>query len=225
MLTTILRTLFLYITILLAIRLMGKRQIGDMQTSELVITLLISDIASIPMENPGKPLMGGFIPICLLVVCEILLSILMIKNKKIRRVVCGKPIVVIENGKICQTELKMLRMSIEDLFEQLRQNEVFSLDDVIYGIVETNGKLSILKKENNPQIPQGDMDVIVVSDGEISNSSCTLLKTTTEDIKKTIKKKHKNIKDIFLMTESTGGTVKITEKEKNDKKNKKGKSN
>ena len=156
MVNLIFRTIFLYITIIVAIRLMGKRQIGDLQTSELVVTLLISDIASMPMENIGKPLLSGLLPIFILVACEIFLSLLMLKHSKLRRAVCGKPIVIINKGKICQSEMKMLRMSVEDLFEQLRQNEVFSLNDVLYAIVETNGKMSILKKENNNDSTNSD---------------------------------------------------------------------
>ncbi|MDD5923767.1 MAG: DUF421 domain-containing protein [Clostridia bacterium] len=190
------------------------------------------------MENIGKPLLSGFLPIFILVACEIFLSLIMLKHSKLRRAVCGKPIVIINKGKICQSEMKMLRMSIEDLFEQLRQNEVFSLNDVLYAIVETNGKVSILKKENNNSTDsnnsnennsnekQGNqnnnsqtsnLDVIVVSNGKISDSSCRLFEISHDDIKKAAKKKHMKLKDIFVMTANENGDFKIVKKEKQKK--------
>ena len=140
------RTLLLYVLILIAVRLMGKRQISELQTSELVVTLLISDIAAIPMQDTGQPLSSGVIPIAVLVMCEIALSVFMLKNMRFRRFVCGKPIVVIDDGKIDQRAMRALRMSTEDLSEQLRQRNVFSLQDVAYAIIETNGKMSVIKK-------------------------------------------------------------------------------
>ena len=124
---SLIRTLLLYIVIIVAVRLMGKRQMSELQTSELVVTLLISDIAAIPMQDTGQPLVSGFIPIAVLVMCEnYVVSVLMLKIPKFRRVVCGRPIVVISDGKLIQSEMKRLRMSTEDLGEQLRQRNVFS---------------------------------------------------------------------------------------------------
>ena len=115
------RTLLLYIVIIAAVRLMGKRQISELQTSELVVTLLISDIAAIPMQNTGQPLVSGFLPIAVLVACELIISTVMLKSAKFRRFVCGKPVIVINDGKIDQGQMRRLRMSTEDLSEQLRQ--------------------------------------------------------------------------------------------------------
>ena len=143
---SLIRTLVLYVAIMIAIRLMGKRQISELQPSELVVTLLISDIASIPMQNTAQPLVSGIIPMFILVACELLISFIMVKSSKFRRLVCGRPIVVIENGKINQSEMKRLRMTTEDLSEQLRQADVFDLDEVDFAIVETNGNMSVLKK-------------------------------------------------------------------------------
>ena len=134
MIISFVRTVLLYIVILLAVRLMGKRQISELQTSELVVTLLISDIAAIPMQDTGQPLASGFIPIAVLVMCEIAISVFMLKSGKFRRLVCGKPIVLIDNGKIQQQEMNRLRLSIEDLFEELREKDVFSINDVAWAI-------------------------------------------------------------------------------------------
>ena len=120
-----------------------------MQTSELVITLIISDIAAIPMQNTDLPLFSGFIPITVLVVIEIVVSIIMLKSNKFRKVMCGNPIVIIKDGEILQDQLKKLRMTYEDLYSLLRQQEVFDVREIRYGIVETNGSVSILKAEES----------------------------------------------------------------------------
>ena len=143
---SLIRTLLLYVMIIAAVRIMGKRQISELQTSELVVTLLISDIAAIPMQNTGQPLSSGIIPILVLVSCEIAASFFMVKNSRFRKLVAGKPQVVINNGTVDQAQMKRLRMSTEDLSEQLRQMNVFSIQDVAYAIVETNGKLSVDEK-------------------------------------------------------------------------------
>ncbi len=124
---------------------MGKRQVSDMQTSELVITLIISDIAAIPMQGVEQPLLSGLLPIMVLVALEITLSILMLKSSKFRNIICGNPIVIIREGKILEKELKKLRISYEDLYSLLRQQEVFDVKEIKYGIVETNGSVSLLK--------------------------------------------------------------------------------
>ena len=124
---------------------MGKRQISQLQTSELVVTMLISDLAVIPMQDGGQPLFSGILPIFVLISLEIFLSVIMLKSRMVRRIVSGNPVVVIQKGKIQQQNLKALRLSVEELFEQLRQKDIFSLSDVAYAIVETNGSLSVIK--------------------------------------------------------------------------------
>ena len=141
MVVSLARTLILYAVIIFAVRVMGKRQISQMQTSELVVTLLISDLAVIPMQNVSLPLAGGLIPIVVLVFCEIFASVLMLRFPKVRRMICGQPVVVIAHGKINQENMKALRMTLEDLFEQLRQKDVKSLNEIDYAIMETNGML------------------------------------------------------------------------------------
>lgn len=177
---SLIRTLLLYVMIIAAVRIMGKRQISELQTSELVVTLLISDIAAIPMQNTGQPLSSGIIPILVLVSCEIAASFFMVKNSRFRKLVAGKPQVVINNGTVDQAQMKRLRMSTEDLSEQLRQMNVFSIQDVAYAIVETNGKLSVMKKPEKDQVsasmlgiavPDHGIDAVVISDGELSKFS------------------------------------------------------
>lgn len=209
MLISISRTIILYIAIILAIKLMGKRQIGEMQPSELVITLLLSDIASIPMQNNGQPLISGVVPMLVLVICEVVISVLMLKHTNFRRFVCGKPQIVILNGKVQQGQMRRLRMSIEDLIEQLRQADVFSLDDVAYAIVETNGRLSIMKKpeKNTPTIelmgitpPKDNFEVVVVNDGDFAPNSAKICNVSEQWVKNILRQQKVSIEDVFIMT-------------------------
>ena len=149
MITTIIRTVLIYLFVFAAVRLMGKRQVADMQASELVTTLIISEVASLPMQNIDQPLLSGFVPILILVAIEILLSVIMIKSKKIRGVVVGHPIVVIKDGEILKEELKALRISYEDLYSLLRQQEAFDIKNIRYAIIEPNGSLSVMNKDEN----------------------------------------------------------------------------
>lgn len=216
------RTILLYILVIIAMRIMGKRQISEMQTSELVIMLLISDIASIPMQDTGQSLVSGVIPMFTLVAVEVILSVWMLKNSRLRKLICGSPVVIINDGKIDQAMMKKLRMSTEDLFEQLRQVDIFNINDVAYAIVETNGKVSIIKKAENQEltasmmnIPQEKvlLDMVVISDGEISNSSLKFCNLDKQWIENTLKKENKKLKNIFIMTANSNKKYTIIEKE------------
>ncbi len=206
---SLIRTIILYIMIIAAVRIMGKRQISELQTSELVVTLLISDIAAIPMQNTGQPLSSGIIPILVLVSCEIAASFFMVKNSRFRKLIAGKPQVVINNGAVDQAQMKRLRMSTEDLSEQLRQMNVFSIQDVAYAIVETNGKLSVMKKPAKEQVsasmlgivaPDHGIDAVVISDGEISKFSLDLCNLTEDWVMGVLNGQNVRLEDVFIMT-------------------------
>ena len=222
MIISLIRTFLLYLVIIFAVRLMGKRQISELQTSELVVTLLISDIASIPMQNTGQPLVSGLVPIFMLVAIEIILSVLMQKSGRFRKVICGRPIVVINDGKIQQNELRRLRMTIEDLFEDLRQNSIVSISDVAYAIVETNGKLSVIKKPGKESVtpdmlqlvvPDTGIETVVISDGVISETSAKLCKKSVALVEGVLKGKNLTAYQVFLMTANTAGDFQIIKKE------------
>ena len=155
MAVSLMRTLVMYGVILVAVRLMGKRQISQLQTSELVATLLVSELAVLPIQEMDQPLWKGIIPMGVLVGCEILVSFLMLKSGRFRQAVCGSPVVVIRQGKVLQDQMRRLRLTTEDLYEQLRQNNVFYLEDVAWAIVETNGRLSVIRHpEEEPLTPR-----------------------------------------------------------------------
>lgn len=176
MILVIIRTLILYTTTVILLRIMGKRQIGQLQPYELVVIIMISELAAIPMQNTGIPIINGVIPIIILVAAEITLSCLSLKSEKARGVICGKPSILIEKSKIMETELKRLRYNINDLLEQLRLKNVTDIADVEYAILETGGQLSvILKSEKRPVQPQDlniapqyeNLQVTLIIDGQI----------------------------------------------------------
>lgn len=148
MLTILIRTVLIYIIVTAAVRVMGKRQVSDMQTSELVITLIISEVASLPLENAERPLLNSLVPIMMIAAIELLVSLLMMKSRKARSLICGHPVVIIKDGKMIDAELRRLRISHEDVYSLLREQEISDENSVRYGIIEPNGSLSVLTDEN-----------------------------------------------------------------------------
>ncbi len=222
MLISIIRTTVLYAFVIFAIRIMGKRQISDMQPSELVATLIISNIASLPMQNTSQPFFSGVVPVIILVALEILTSAIMMKSSKFRRMICGNPIVVIRDGEILQSQMRRLRLSNEDLFTQLRQQEVFSIESVQYCIMETNGSISVLKKPEKRQPTADDMNIeiednkieaVVINDGEILDNSLELCKKTRSDVYDILKKENTKVSDIFIMSLDGVGNYNIVYKD------------
>lgn len=223
MFISFIRAIIMYIVVVCAIKFMGKRQIGELETSELVITFMISDIASIPMQNSEQPILSGLIPIGVLTCLEIFISWLMMKSPKFRQLTCGKCVIVIDNGKINQKELCRLRMSTYDLCEQLRQMNVFSINDVAYAIMETNGKLSVLKKSEkqppdaqslNVEVQKANLDLTIVSNGKINNYSLSLCKLDYKWLKKILQENNTKLDEIFLMTANFNKQFNIIKKER-----------
>jgi uncharacterized membrane protein YcaP (DUF421 family) len=201
---------------------MGKRQIGDLQTTELVVTFMISDLASLPMQDTSVPMLDGVIPILILIACEITISVLMIRHTRFRTAVCGNPVIVIKDGKVLEKEMKRLRMSVEDLFVELRQKDVFNIEEVQYCIVETNGQVSLLKKPANREpsakdlsvkIDDTGLEVVVVSDGNLMKRSVGLCNLKVEDIKKALQAQNTELKDVFIMTADKTGKFNIIKKD------------
>ncbi len=222
MFIAVIRTVILYVFVILAIRLMGKRQISDMQPSELVVTMMISDIASLPMQNTAQPLLSGVVPVLVLVSLELTVSAVMLKSRLFRKLISGSPVVVIEDGRLLQRQLKRLRLTTDELCAQLRQQNVFSLQDVQYCIVETNGVLSVLEKpskrvpnaeESGIVIPDNKMEAVVVSDGAWVESSLRLCGSTKQEINNILQKKQIELNEIFLMTMDGNGVCQIIRRE------------
>jgi uncharacterized membrane protein YcaP (DUF421 family) len=146
MLVGIVRTIILYLIIVLVLRLMGKRQIGQLQPFELVIILMISELAAIPSQDTGIPLIAGLLPVLVLLLLGVTISQISLKSEKARAVICGTPTVLIDKGYILEDQLRKLRYNLSDLLEQLRVKNVPDIADVEYAILETNGQLSVIPK-------------------------------------------------------------------------------
>jgi uncharacterized membrane protein YcaP (DUF421 family) len=153
------RTLILYALVVIVMRLMGKRQIGQLQPFELVIAIMISELASVPMQNTGIPLLAGIIPILTLLVAQITLSLISIKSIRARGIICGKPKILIESGIIKQENLAREMYTINDLLEQLRIKNIPNISDVEYAILETNGQLSVIPKSQKRQVTPEDLKI------------------------------------------------------------------
>ena len=223
MLVVFLRTLILYAIVVVGMRLMGKRQLGELQPSELVITFLISNIATLPIEDNDLPLMSGAVPILTLMCFEVILSWIGMKNRRLRTMLSGTPRIIIRDGKINQKELALLRYSVDDLMEQLRVCGVFDLQEVDMAVVETTGQLSVSKKTALQPPTVTDMGIhkspaaipaVVVSDGEIVEEGLQLCGIDQKKLQKLIKKEKTALQDIFLMTCTTDMTVFIVPKDK-----------
>jgi len=145
---TFLRTVILYLFVIIGMRVMGKRQIGEMQPSEFVAAIMVSELACIPVQETSIPLLSGIIPIFTLIIMEVLLSYISLKSKKFRDIITGKPSVIIHNGNVLREEMSKIRFNYDDLKEQLRLQGYDSTDGIKYAILETNGQLSVIDDDN-----------------------------------------------------------------------------
>ena len=209
MLISFLRSLILYIVVIFGMRIMGKRQLGQLQPSELVVTILISNIATLPIENSDVPLILGIVPILTLMCFEVILSVCTLKRTRLRKLVWGNTRVLIQNGRINQQELSDLRYSVDDLMEQLRANGIFDLRQVEFVLAETNGQLSIVKKapfetlspkSAGIQVENTPPPVLVVDDRKVIEEGLKLCKMSEQELKKLLKKAGYRLEDVFLMT-------------------------
>lgn len=160
MLTTFLRSVILYLVVLIVMRLMGKREISQFQPFELAISIMISELASIPMTDVGIPLSNGIIPILGLLLMHLLISFLNIKSTKVRELICGKPTILIFQGKIDEKALKKERFTLNDLEEKLRNNNINDIGDVEYAILETTGDVSVIQKSNKRTTIPEDFNIM-----------------------------------------------------------------
>lgn len=204
MFIVLIRTVLLYCLVIFVIRLMGKRQIGELQPYEFVITLMVSDLASIPMQDTRLPLILSIIPIITLLFIKILLSVIQLKSQKARRWLEGEPSILIAKGKINFENLKEQQINLDELMEELRLAGYFDLRDVEYAILENNGQISFLETDKK----KGDkLPIIYILDGKINNNNLTSSGKSREWILKKIREKNINsIEDIIIAMENTDGS-------------------
>ncbi|MBQ5995966.1 MAG: DUF421 domain-containing protein [Clostridia bacterium] len=194
MLNCLIKTLVIYVSVICVMRILGKRQIGDLQPAELVITILLSDIFSIPLQEPDLPMLNMIIPVFLLVGLELIVSFVTLKSSKVRKLFQGKYIPVIENGTLNQKNLKLIRFTVEDLMEELRKKDVFDISEVEYAVVETDGSLSVLKKQD------GIPSILVVADGRILTENAGELSLGKAEIEAVLKEKGYATESVFVLT-------------------------
>ena len=142
MLISLIRAIVLYLILIVVIRLMGKREIGEMEPSEFVVAMIIADLASIPMQDNAIPLFSGLVPILVILAMELILAVVSMKSITVRSLLCGKPVILIENGKLIQNNLRRTRIHLDELTGQLREQGIMDLSTVKYAILETNGQIS-----------------------------------------------------------------------------------
>ena len=219
------RTFIVYILVLLGVKLMGRRQIGELQTSELVTTILLSNISILPIQEISIPFLYGIIPLLALISFEVILSFICLKSTKTRYVISGRPKAIINNGIVDQKLLLDLRLSVDDLMSQLRQQQIFNIRDVELAMVEINGSISIYQKFNgrNPttqmlNIPDNKTNnnkphFTIISDGSIVKDNLRLCNKDTNWLNSTLKSNNKSPKDILLMTCDSDSNYVIIPKE------------
>ena len=197
MLIIVFRASVLYIIVLIVMRIMGKGEIGQLQPYELAISIMIADLAAIPMSETGIPISNGIIPIISLLLMHIIISIINIKSTKARELLCGKPTMLIVRGKIDQNALKKEGFTINELEERLRYNNIFSLGDVEYAILETSGEVTVIPKPNKKNVTVEDMNLEpkyegisydLVVDGKVMNENLQILGKNYSWLKKQTEK-------------------------------------
>lgn len=217
-----LRTVIIYIVLIAALRLAGKRQLGELQPAELVVTLLIADLASVPMQDTAIPLLNGLVPIIILVALELILSGLMMKCAWLSRLISGNPVILIRDGKIDQKALRQLRLTVEDLTETMRQKDIFDLRTVQYAIAETNGTVSFFLfsaaqsptvKDLKVKASDNGAPVPVVCDGKIVDWGMALCGVSHEWVQNALQQHRCRLSDVLLMTTDKKHHVCIVERE------------
>lgn len=209
MLILVIRTVILYFTVILALRIMGKRQLGELQPSELVVAIMISDLASVPMQSIDIPLLAGIIPVFTLIVAEVIMSFASMKSKLIRRLLSGKASLVIYKGKIMTDELKKIRFNMSDLMEELRINGYHNIEDVDTAIVETSGKLSIIPKDKAREVTVEDLKIkkpkpdglpfVIITEGSFEEDEVIRSGFSEDELKKILSKRGiTKISDILI---------------------------
>ena len=223
MVIAFLRTVILYLLIIAGIRLMGKRQVGELEPSELVLALIIADLAAVPMQDFGIPLLTGIIPILTLLCITMALSVLTMKNVKFRAIVCGRPSIIVENGTLHQREMQKNRFTVDELMEELRMKGITDLSTVKYAILETNGRLSVLPYANQLPVTAEQMNVtpedvglpvVVINDGRVNERNLHTRGLDRNWLDKQLAQhKLKQPSDVFLLTVDEQNRVYFVAKE------------
>lgn len=223
MLISLIRTILLYAVIIAALRLTGKRQLGELSPAELVVAILISDLAAVPMQDYSIPLLSGITPVITLASLEVILSAFCFHNTRFRRIITGNPCTIIHHGKLNQQMLRRMRLSIDDVLEELRISGVTDISQVRRAVVETNGQLSIvLNTQDRPATckdikvhpPEEDMPLVIVCDGKLMHANLKLLQKSPAWVEMQCANQGiRSVSDVFLFTLDETGKQYIQKKE------------
>lgn len=222
MFVTLIRTVILYLMVILTMRAMGKRQIGELQPTELVITILLSEIVAIPMQDNTLPLINTIIPVLVLVGFEILISVISLKNVRFRSFMQGNSLIIIRNGVLDQAQIKRLRYSVDDVLEALRTKDVFDISKVQYAVVETNGELNVMLKPEYETVTREDLKIkaeddgipcVVIADGKIIQSDFKDCGMSMERLQEILEKDNISVSDTLLMTVDKRGNKTVIGRE------------
>ena len=216
MLTSYLRTILLYLILLACVRLLGKRQIGQMEASEFVVAILVADLASIPMQDVSIPLYTGLVPILTVLGGEMVLSSLSLRSIRLRKLLCGKPVILIENGRISQNNLGRTRVTIDELMGHLREKDILDVRTVQYAILETNGNLSVFPypsevapsaKDLNIHPKDRYLPVTIISDGHLMEENLAISGRNRDWLLKTLGDYRATVAGTWLLTVDKAGHV------------------
>ena len=222
MINVFMRSLILYIVVVIVMRIMGKRQIGQLQPFELVISILIAELAAIPMQDISIPLINGLIPILALLFAQLVISYASLKSERVRELVCGLPSIVIKNGKIDESELRRLRYNLNDLLEQLRSKDIPNVDDVEFAILETGGQLNVIPKSQKRPLTPEDLQIsteyeaipiTVIMDGHVQNENLTKVGHGIPWLLKQLDKQNLKPEDVFFAYIDSLGSFHVQPKE------------
>ncbi len=217
------RTVVLYLLLITGIRLMGKRQVGELEPTELVLAMLLSDLAAVPMQDFGLPLLYGVVPIVALLCLTMLLSVATMRSVRLRALLCGKPSIVVQDGQLRQREMRKVRMTVDELIEELRLQGVTDLKGVKYAILETSGQVSVLlRQEEQPATPKQlglfvqsqSLPVVVINDGRVLEHNLNALGLDRAWLERELRQRGAaSPRDVFLLTADRDGAVYYTPRE------------
>ena len=216
MINIVLRTGLLYSLLLLTVRLLGKRQLGEMEPSEFVVSMLLANLATIPMEEPDVPILHGILPIAFVFAAESIIAYISLRSVSVRKFFCGKPVILIENGRISPENLRRTRVNLDELTMHLREKDIFDLSTVKFAILETNGQLSTLlygkdqpptAKDLGAQVAESQLPITLISDGRIMEENLSLSGKDLQWLHSELIKRNCPLENAFLLTIDGGGKI------------------
>lgn len=224
MAVVLIRTVILYLLIIIGIRLLGKRQVGELEPSELVLSLIIADLAAVPMQDNGIPLLAGIIPIFTLLSVTTVLSVLTMKSIRFRALICGRPSIIVADGKLRQREMRRNRFTVDELMEELRLQGIVDLSAIKYAILETNGRLSVLLRQSEQPAtaaqlglspsPAPGLPVILINDGRLIEHNLKGRGLDRKWLQKQLKAHHiQGHEEVFLLTVDESDNICLIPKE------------